>query len=82
MKRRLFIALSAVVWLGLVPTLSWAAMLPTDEAYHHDARLEGYTSLPDSELGTGTMSTWFLLIFLAVVGLSVCFKSARRTHLD
>lgn len=45
-----------------------------------DARLVDYPQNVYIEGGIST--TWFLLIFLGLVGLSVLFKDARRTHLD
>jgi len=51
-----------------------------EELEYTDARLEGYPQTVYIEGGTST--TWFLLVFLGVVGLAVLFKDAKRTHLD
>ena len=45
-----------------------------------DGRLAGYEKQVDVE--DSTALTWLLFAFLAVVGLSVLFKDAKRSHLD
>ena len=46
-----------------------------------DARLEGYNQTVSLE-PKSTALMWMLFLFLAVVGLAVMFKDAKRTHLD
>ena len=76
-------ALVAWLWACTVAAtlLAPLAALAQEEEIKRDARLEGYpvnVSVPNDS----TALTWLLLIFLAVVALSVMFKNARRTHLD
>ena len=47
-----------------------------------DARLRGYESADAILEDSSTALTYFLLAGLAVLGVGVMFKSARRTHLD
>ena len=58
-----------------------AAMAQDDEESGVDPRIEGYpvqTALEDSSAAL----TWALFGLMLVVGLSVLFKNAKRTHLD
>ena len=58
-----------------------AAMAQDDEVSGVDPRIEGYskpTALEDSSAAL----TWALFGTMLVIGLSVLFKNAKRTHLD
>lgn len=57
------------------------AMAQTDEESDVDGRLEGYDA-PVRIEKSGTTMMWALFFFLAIIGCSVLFKSAKRTHLD
>jgi hypothetical protein len=69
----------------LIPLLTLAAspglLLAQDDHPAHDARLENYAQSVVMD-GGGTAMAWLLLVALAVLGLSVLFKDARRSHLD
>ena len=63
--------------LGSFPAFSRAA----DDAPEHDGRLEGYSdSVALEKSGVGL--TWLLFIVLSLIGCSVLFKNAKRSHLD
>lgn len=47
----------------------------------NDARLEGFPGKTVA-LDAGSATSYLLLFALGVVGLSVLFKSAKRSHLD
>ena len=64
----------------LVPILAFAQK-EDEETALREARLEGYTFNAKAPEG-GTALTYLLFIFLAVLGLAVLFKNAKRTHLD
>ncbi|HZL35282.1 MAG TPA: hypothetical protein VFC78_08225 [Tepidisphaeraceae bacterium] len=53
----------------------------TDDDLSDDARLVGYEG-KHVVLDAGSAPSYMLLFALGVVGLSVMFKSAKRTHLD
>jgi len=79
-KRRLITA-----WLMalsvLAPVLGGASVARADDdAKSHDARLEGYSGKPvfDADAGVGTY--YLLIALLMVLGLSVLFKDAKRSH--
>lgn len=77
MKAR-FIA-AAVALLGLLmPTLAMAA--ENDEVIYNP-RLTGFKQNMSAG-DASTALTWLLLIFLALVCVSVMFKNAKRSHLD
>ncbi len=80
MKQRLHRAAMGMI-LGGAALLAWPGVLMADEKTIVDARYEGYASNVTLD-GGSTALTWLLFIFLAVLGLSVLFKDARRTHLD
>lgn len=46
-----------------------------------DARLQGYAGRPAMEK-SGVGPTWLLFIALSIIGCSVLFKNAKRSHLD
>ena|SRR5947209_4551696 len=46
-----------------------------------DARLQGYAGRPALEK-SGVGPTWLLFIALSIIGCSVLFKNAKRSHLD
>lgn len=56
------------------------AALAQDVDVEHDARIEGYQT-PLALDGSSAL-TWMLFVALAVVGVSVLFKNAKRSHLD
>jgi hypothetical protein len=64
----------------LVPVFAFAQKEDENSALK-EARLEGYTFNARAPEG-GPALTYLLFIFLAVLGLAVMFKNARRTHLD
>jgi hypothetical protein len=64
----------------LAPVLAFAQKEDENSALK-EARLEGYTFNARAPEG-GPALTYLLFIFLAVLGLAVMFKNARRTHLD
>ena len=52
-----------------------------DDDAHYDGRVQGYD--PDVELPSGSNGmTWFLVLILGVMCVSVIFKDAKRSHLD
>jgi len=65
----------------LLPALAMARPSEEDTAVL-EGRLEGYPSAVRLAEPGSTGLTWMLLIFLAVISLSVLFKDAKRTHLD
>jgi hypothetical protein len=67
---------TAIVVLGR-PVLAFAQ----EDAEGREGRLEGYTVQVAVERG-GTGLTWIAFFFLAMIGVSALFKSAKRTHLD
>ena len=74
-------AIAAAITL-LAPVAALAQKKGEDEESHlREARLEGYTFNNKLDEG-GPALTYLLFIFLAVLGLAVMFKNARRTHLD
>lgn len=72
-------ALSIVVSLLCLAVAPLAVLAEDKEAY--DARLLGYPQTVELESGS-TGLTWFLLVILGVLTISVLFKDAKRTHLD
>ncbi|MCC6424297.1 MAG: hypothetical protein IT447_12535 [Phycisphaerales bacterium] len=86
MRPPLFRWTIVLLLLGLIlpafqPTAQANSRQKTEEELEYtDARLEGFPQTVYIEGGTST--TWFLLVFLGLVGLSVLFKDAKRTHLD
>jgi hypothetical protein len=85
LRRRLFcLACSAmtIVVTFLLPVIAFAQRRGEEEGSElKEARLEGYAANVKAAEG-GPALTYLLLIFLAVLGLAVMFKNARRTHLD
>jgi len=58
-----------------------SASAQEDEEKQPDARFEHY-SKPVALGAGGTALTWFMFVFVAVVGTAGLFRNARRTHLD
>ena len=54
---------------------------PTRKPEETDGRLGGYTQGVKLEK-SGVVLTWMLFVVLAVIGCSVLFKNANRSHLD
>jgi hypothetical protein len=86
LRRRLFClacsAMTIVVTFLLLPVIAFAQRRGEEEGSElKEARLEGYAANVKAAEG-GPALTYLLLIFLAVLGLAVMFKNARRTHLD
>ena len=66
----------------LAPVIAFAQRKGEEEgADLKEARLEGYAFNARAAEG-GPALTYLLFIFLAVLGLAVMFKNAKRTHLD
>ena len=72
-------AITAFITL-IVPVLAFAQK-EDENTQLKEARLEGYAFNARAAEG-GPALTYLLFIFLAVLGLAVMFKNARRTHLD
>src|SRR5688500_11000788 len=84
MTRLLVLACSALaVTLPLLaPVIAFAQRRGEEEGSEFkEGRLEGYTFNVRAPEG-GPALTYLLFIFLAVLGLAVMFKNAKRTHLD
>jgi hypothetical protein len=64
----------------IVPVLAFAQK-EDENTQLKEARLEGYAFNARAPEG-GPALTYLLFIFLAVLGLAVMFKNAKRTHLD
>src|SRR5687768_12804043 len=84
-KTRLFClacsALAVTITL-LAPVIAFAQRRGEEEGSEFkEGRLEGYTFNVRAPEG-GPALTYLLFIFLAVLGLAVMFKNAKRTHLD
>lgn len=62
-------------------TLAAPAAVSAQEEDETDGRLAGYQNEMKVE-NDSTALTWLLFVFLGIVGLSVLFKDAKRTHLD
>ncbi len=73
--------IAGVILLALATIMtSPTGALAQEADVQTDGRLEGY---PQSVTIEGsTALTWFLLVILALVTLSVMFKDAKRSHLD
>ena len=84
-KTRLFCfvcSAMAVAITVLAPVIAFAQRKGEEEgAEFKEARLEGYPINVRAPEG-GPALTYLLFIFLAVLGLAVMFKNAKRTHLD
>jgi hypothetical protein len=66
----------------LAPVIAFAQRRGEEEGSElKEARLEGYAFNARAAEG-GPALTYLLFIFLAVLGLAVMFKNAKRTHLD
>lgn len=80
-RRRVLAVLLGMVLLASAAVAQGATRQEIEEELtYKDARLVGYPQ--NVYLDGGTATTWFLLVFLGVVGFSVLFKDAKRTHLD
>ena len=79
-KHRLLGAALMVLSL-LGPVLGPANVARADSDLKNDARLEGYGGKTVA-LDSGPAVTYLVLFGLGVVGLSVMFKDAKRSHLD
>ena len=84
-KTRLFClacsALASAITV-MAPVIAFAQRRGEEEGSEFkEARLEGYTFNVRAPEG-GPALTYLLFIFLAVLGLAVMFKNAKRTHLD
>lgn len=77
MKRNRLLPLLAALLLTIAPA---TARAQDDEDVFPDARLSGYAE--EVAIEGGSVTTWFLFIGLAIVGLGVMFKDAKRSHLD
>jgi len=88
MKRMNFrhrtLRLYGTVLVALLPLLIPAATFAASEdpTELREARLEGYTSKVMLQEPGSTGLTWLLLVLLGILGLSVLFKDAKRSHLD
>jgi len=83
LKKSLAAMLMAVSLIVSTPHSASATAGPgkIDDDAHYDARVQGYE--PDIELPAGSNGmSWFLLLAMAVVCVSVIFKDAKRSHLD
>lgn len=85
LRRRLFCLTCSTIAAAiamLAPVIAFAQRRGEEEGSEfREARLEGYTFPVHAPEG-GAALTYLLFIFLAVLGLAVMFKNARRTHLD
>jgi hypothetical protein len=70
----------AVAVTFLMPIIALAKQ-EEEGAELREARLEGFSANVKAAEG-GPALTYLLFIFLAVLGLAVMFKNAKRTHLD
>lgn len=77
-RARVLAACCGLVLLAGAPGAVYAQSANEDLS---DARLQGYSARPAIEK-SGVGPTWLLFIFLSVVGCSVLFKNAKRSHLD
>ena len=77
--RRTAAALCAALALFAAPATSSAA---DDSEVTTDGRLEGYQQSVAITGGGAVTGTWMLFFALAVVGVSVMFKDAKRSHGD
>ena len=68
-------------YCGLALVLGSPALARADDQEDTDARVSGYTQGVKLEK-SGTALVWMLYILLAVIGCSVLFKNANRSHLD
>ena len=51
-----------------------------DEEEMPDARLSGYDT--EVTVGGGVALSYAIVAFLGAISVGICFKNARRTHLD
>ena len=80
LKDRLYLWGCAAATAIMAPVTA-LARAPEVERDIVDARLEGYENVMSLE-PKSTAVIWMLFLFLAIVGLSVMFKDAKRSHLD
>jgi cytochrome c-type biogenesis protein CcmH/NrfF len=80
LKARLFLWTCTAIMVLTTPMVALARRPEADRDIV-DARLEGYNQTVSLE-PKSTALVWMLFLFLAVVGLAVMFKDAKRTHLD
>lgn len=73
--------LAACCGLALLAGAPGAAHAQSANDDTSDARLQGYAGRPAMEK-SGVGPTWLLFIALSVIGCSVLFKNAKRSHLD
>lgn len=78
--RRCIVACCATAFTFATPLIA----LAVEESEKGDARLEGYSDAQKVWLdkASGATGTWLLFLFMVVIGCSVLFKNARRSHLD
>jgi hypothetical protein len=77
-----FRARALTAYCGLALVLGSPALARADQDTEEiDARLGGYSQGVKLEK-SGVVLTWMLFGLLAVIGVSVLFKNANRSHLD
>ena len=70
---------TAVVCAFLAINSATPAFAQDDEEMA-DARLSGYES--EVTIGGGVALSYAIVAFLGAISVGICFKNARRTHLD
>ena len=83
LKSRMITAvLTGCTFLGPVLGTTRVIRAASDDDLKNDARLEGPYQGHKVVLDGGNATTYILLFALGIVGLSVLFKDAKRSHLD
>jgi len=80
-KRSWLRARALTAYCGLALVLGSPGLARADDDEQIDARLGGYTQGVKLEK-SGVVLTWMLFGLLSVIGVSVLFKNANRSHLD